>query len=367
MIVGIEIAEKERMRMKHTAIKRIAAIVAILLLFTPLSHAESTPETPATLYDEALAAYQAQDYATAVAQAQQAIELGGTGVAYRELLAWAQYYAGDYTAALDAFAAYAAAAPTLLDPCRGMVLCYYSLGQYGYAVDVLVAYLDVLPEEAAFLYQQIGQIYYNAGEYATSIEAFELSLQADPAYIDSITTIGLAYYKLGMVEEALVHAKERLRLTPGESVLHMDVAFLAGLVGDYDTAIAEYTAAYELDPERTGALHGRAEAHYELGEYVAAEADITAYLALDPENTTAQQLLDAIKIANKPPPMALVTSNGLVNVRSEGSTKGELVGTLSPGSEVPVLGEAETGWYEVQLPDGQTGFVSPRLVRIMGE
>ncbi|MDO4262076.1 MAG: SH3 domain-containing protein [Eubacteriales bacterium] len=51
-----------------------------------------------------------------------------------------------------------------------------------------------------------------------------------------------------------------------------------------------------------------------------------------------------------------------VNVRSGPSADYEQVGKLSFGQEVSVTGQADTGWYQIEL-DGQTGYVSNNYIQ----
>jgi len=56
----------------------------------------------------------------------------------------------------------------------------------------------------------------------------------------------------------------------------------------------------------------------------------------------------------------MVTSTGL-NVRSSWSTNGEILGTVSYGTDLTVTGLCENGWVQV-LYQGQTGYVSGEYV-----
>ncbi len=51
-----------------------------------------------------------------------------------------------------------------------------------------------------------------------------------------------------------------------------------------------------------------------------------------------------------------ITGNN-VNLRSAASTNGDVIATLSEGTEVTQIGE-EGDWYQVRTSDGQTGYVS---------
>lgn len=58
-----------------------------------------------------------------------------------------------------------------------------------------------------------------------------------------------------------------------------------------------------------------------------------------------------------------INDDGSVNVRSEGSTKGERVGVASAGSVYPCVGVADTGWYQIMLEDGTTGYISNKKAK----
>ena len=57
-----------------------------------------------------------------------------------------------------------------------------------------------------------------------------------------------------------------------------------------------------------------------------------------------------------------VTANNYLNVREGGSTSYARITTIPTGSSYPVLSIAQSGWYEILLPDGRTGYVSNNLV-----
>lgn len=64
-----------------------------------------------------------------------------------------------------------------------------------------------------------------------------------------------------------------------------------------------------------------------------------------------------------------VTAITGANVRRGDSTAYEVVGSLQAGDTVPVLGISSygSGWFYVELPNGQRGFVAPSVVRISGD
>ena len=57
----------------------------------------------------------------------------------------------------------------------------------------------------------------------------------------------------------------------------------------------------------------------------------------------------------------LVTNANYVNVRSGGDTSYAIVAQVPSGGVYPVIGIANSGWFEIVLSDGTTGYVSDRL------
>ena len=65
----------------------------------------------------------------------------------------------------------------------------------------------------------------------------------------------------------------------------------------------------------------------------------------------------SVSAVTTPQVTILETPTGELNVRAENSVGSELIGTLLPGDKVDLISE-ETGWYEIRLKDGKTGWVS---------
>jgi tetratricopeptide (TPR) repeat protein len=59
------------------------------------------------------------------------------------------------------------------------------------------------------------------------------------------------------------------------------------VLGDYERAVADYTAALLVDPEYPWAYAGRSWAYKELGEYERAIADLTEVIRLDPDDAVS--------------------------------------------------------------------------------
>ena len=82
-----------------------------------------------------------------------------------------------------------------------------------------------------------------------------------------------------------------------------------------------------------------------------------------PEQTTAtEQSVDTGDSKDAAPAGKTITVNGSgVNIRSKASKDGEKVGTATAGSVYPYVSITD-GWYEIELPEGGTGFVHGKYV-----
>jgi uncharacterized protein YgiM (DUF1202 family) len=70
-----------------------------------------------------------------------------------------------------------------------------------------------------------------------------------------------------------------------------------------------------------------------------------------------------------PTPRATVSANVPVNVRRGDSVIYEAFAALQPGQTVTIVGRSSTGsgWYVVDLPNGQRGWVAPTVVTVSGD
>lgn len=66
-------------------------------------------------------------------------------------------------------------------------------------------------------------------------------------------------------------------------------------------------------------------------------------------------------------PEAVAVTNG--NVRAGDNTSYGIIGSLTANQTVPVVGRSNSGsgWWLIELPDGQRGWVAPSIVRVTGD
>jgi hypothetical protein len=64
-----------------------------------------------------------------------------------------------------------------------------------------------------------------------------------------------------------------------------------------------------------------------------------------------------------------VTANRNANVRRGDSTAYQIIGSLNDGDTAPIVGISSfgTGWYLIQLPNGNQGWIAPSVVTVLGD
>ena len=71
-----------------------------------------------------------------------------------------------------------------------------------------------------------------------------------------------------------------------------------------------------------------------------------------------------IRLTQKPEYLGwiFIQANGSANVRKKDAVESEVVHIVQEGTWYLVLSVSDNGWYEIQISENLTGFISPRLV-----
>jgi len=127
---------------------------------------------------------------------------------------------------------------------------------------------------------------YNWNEYVRQRnQLFELVNDGDG--YEALHNRGLAHADMGNYDSAIVDYTAALRIKPDDS----NALFNRGLAyyykGDYDRAITDYTAALRIEPDYYEALHDRGLAYSDKHDYDRAIADYIAALRIKPDDSNA--------------------------------------------------------------------------------
>ncbi len=140
-------------------------------------------------------------------------------------------------------------------------LSYLTIKQIGIwksGLDLWTYSIRLEPRDYPFAYINLGSALVAEEKYGEAIEGFDAALAIDPTLIDAYLNRGLAYYKMGRVERALVDYNAALALKPApgqasNSKLNRGAVFLdRGLahykLGRMEQALEDYERALALDP-----------------------------------------------------------------------------------------------------------------------
>ena len=92
------------------------------------------------------------------------------------------------------------------------------------------------------------------------------------------------YAQTDSTAQALWYAKRSIQANPDDIILWNNCGHIHMQLGEYEQAVALYTAATERFPPHPFVLNNRAECHIRLGQLDAADADLRASHRLDPSN-----------------------------------------------------------------------------------
>ena len=169
----------------------------------------------------------------------------------------------------------------------------------------------------------LGIAYLNEKQYTEAIAAFQKAITLDADFAEAHGQLGLAYFELDRFDEAGAAAKEAIRLNPNYQPAlkildelkqeHYDsgIAFLTE--EEYESALAAFKAAIEIDSGFIEAHHAQGLAYLGTGKLDMAKQMAEAALRLDANYEPAQTLLNAIKPPPVPPRPTAPTEAPSVN------------------------------------------------------
>lgn len=162
---------------------------------------------------------------------------------------------------------------------------YYLKKEYGLAEQYLT---EVVEENQSFadVYNMLGVIYHDQGQYQKAVRAFEAALRINPGYTDAALNLAVTYNDTGRYKDAQLvyrHALERSGASRGQldrfvqgklANLYADIGDVYLSSGLYLEAVAEYRRALVLGPgfvdircRLAGALRDSGEREAAIAEY----------------------------------------------------------------------------------------------------
>ena len=162
---------------------------------------------------------------------------------------------------------------------------YYLKKDYGLAEQYLTQIVEQ-NQSFADVYNMLGVIYHDQGQYQKALRAFEAALRINPGYTDAALNLAVTYNDTGRYKDAqdtYRHALSHSGASPGKldrfvqgklANMYADIGDVYLSAGLYAEAIAEYRRALALGPtfvdlraKLAGALRDSGERDAAIAEY----------------------------------------------------------------------------------------------------
>jgi tetratricopeptide (TPR) repeat protein len=94
-------------------------------------------------------------------------------------------------------------------------------------------------------------------EYQKAIEIFKKIIEIEPNNYRVLYNIGIAYFNLGNMENALKACNEAIKIKPDYQHCYYNIGLIYETMEDWKKALRYYNKALEIDPNFTYALHSK--------------------------------------------------------------------------------------------------------------
>ena len=73
---------------------------------------------------------------------------------------------------------------------------------------------------------------FSTGDYDRAIDKFKAILASDPAHFDAQLSLGMAYYRKGDYQAAIVEGRKAQKMRPGDQLVHTNLSLFYMKAGD---------------------------------------------------------------------------------------------------------------------------------------
>nr|PZN53380.1 MAG: hypothetical protein DIU68_12730 [Chloroflexota bacterium] len=316
-------------------------------------------------------------YNDAIADFTRAIELDTDGFMHQlnySGRAFAYYLAGDYENALADYAEITAHYPDDATGFQGLAMTLSTTGDYTGAVEAYTRALEIDPENSdAYQSRAILRIY--LGDAEGALADYSAAIERVPGNWLAYNGRALIHSFTGDYEQAIADYNEALRLNPNNAASLSGRGIMYLEIGQTEQAIADLTAAIEgnnLVPEMQPVNYvNRGHAHYLLGDYDAAVDDLTAAIALDATYADAYHLRAWVYNAMEEPALAAADCAAAVDLWGTAvvaadmpANGGEISADVAgPGDQIHVAFDAPAGArLTVSVTAGEEATLDPVLL-----
>jgi tetratricopeptide (TPR) repeat protein len=136
-----------------------------------------------------------------------------------------------------------------------------------------------------------GMAYQRLGQLDNALADYSRALALAPDHVDFLSARAAVHAQMHQLDNALADFSKALALVPENLAALTGRAAVHAQMGQWDKAIADYSGALKVWPQWPDFLAGRARAFQMVGQYDKAAADAGKAIELDPKHSDAHNTL----------------------------------------------------------------------------
>ena len=139
-------------------------------------------------------------------------------------------------------------------------------------------------------YYQLGNDYYEKGDYEKAIENYNMAILLTPIFSEAYFNRALSYYQLKNFEKATADYTKSAELDPNNPIIYNNRGDAYYRKQDFQNAVKDYDKAIQLNPDYLKAFYNRGLSYASIEDYEKAIEDFTKVVTLNPEFAEAYHL-----------------------------------------------------------------------------
>ena len=138
-------------------------------------------------------------------------------------------------------------------------------------------------------YLNLGDEYFQKGEYAAAINSYNQALQFNNSDADIYYKLGLVNYQLGEYHTAITNYSQAINININHPQAYNQIGLVHYQIGNYHIAIEAYTQAIRINPHIAINYKNRADVRSHIGDTQGAIEDYNQAINLNPDYATTQK------------------------------------------------------------------------------
>lgn len=139
-------------------------------------------------------------------------------------------------------------------------------------------------------YYQMGNEYYEKGDYDRGIENYNMAILLNPVFSEAYFNRALSYYQLKNFDKSISDYTKSMELDPQNPIIYNNRGDAFYRKQDFQSAVKDYDKAISLNPNYLKAYYNRGLSYASIEEYEKAVDDFTKVIKLKPDFAEAYHL-----------------------------------------------------------------------------